>query len=367
LFLHSFGTAAGGTYVPQETTIEWLATQYAKHSKTSVESAKKRVSRFTCSPKQIRQRKTFLPEWAHGLAPDEVPSRNLRERMALYNDKMGNALESVLSPLNIETLPSHLLHVTCTGYAAPSIAQQWVSRRLAEDRTKIAPIVQHLYHLGCYASIPALRTAQGIVAVDPRAFVAIAHTEFCSLHVDEAATSPEQWVVQSLFADAVVKYTATSEAPRDQPSLRVLSTLERIAPDSLEDMTWNLTEKRFDMTLSRVVPMKIHSQLASFVNDLLERAGLSMHHLPQMIAAIHPGGPKIIDHVLESLGLDEARATWARKTLHANGNVSSATLPLLWKSLLEVDESPGRHVLCLAFGPGLTLAGAVLEYTEPKV
>lgn len=366
MFLHSFRIAPGGTYLSQETTIEWLAAQYAKHSGTSVESAKKRVSRFACPSKQIRQRKSFLPEWAHGVAPDEAPSRNLQQRMAIYQDEMGKALESVLSPLVVEPFPSHLLHVTCTGYAAPSIAQQWVSRRLAEDPTKTAPIVQHLYHLGCYASIPALRTAQGIVAVDPRAFVAVAHTEFGSLHVHAAATSPEQWVVQSLFADAVVKYAATSEAPRNQPSLRVLSTLERIAPDSIGDMTWNLTESRFDMTLSRDVPMKIHTHLAPFVADLLERAGLSTHHLSHMIAAIHPGGPKIIDHVLQSLGLDEAQATWARKTLHANGNVSSATLPLLWKSILEVDESKGRHVLCLAFGPGITFAGAVLEHTESK-
>jgi alkylresorcinol/alkylpyrone synthase len=85
-----------------------------------------------------------------------------------------------------------------------------------------------------------------------------------------------------------------------------------------------------------------------------------------MIAAIHPGGPRIIDYVLQSLNLDETQAILSRKTLYEHGNVSSATLPLLWKRLLEEPENASSpHALCLAFGPGLTLAGAVLRRTEP--
>ena len=285
--------------------------------------------------------------------------------MLLYQNEMGNALESVLSDETLTSSPTHLLHVTCTGYAAPSIAEQWVSKRAGEFPSLLTPIVQHIYHMGCYASVPALRTAQGLLAIETDASVAIVHTEFCSLHLHTVTTSPEQWVVQSLFADAVVKYEATARPPRGRRSLRLLSTFERIVPASTGDMTWNLTDKRFEMTLSREVPARIRECLRPFVNDLLARAGLSFSDLPHMIAAIHPGGPRIIDQVMQSLELDEAQAIWSRKTLYEHGNVSSATLPLLWKSLIEASEVPSHTLIfCLAFGPGLTLAGAVLEMTE---
>ena len=364
LYIHSFQVAEGGTYIPQATTIDWLAKQYAKHSGLDAESAIRKISRFACSPTQIAQRKTFLPEWANVQPPETAVPRNLEQRMATYRQEMGKALEFVMSPSKLMSLPSHILHVSCTGYTAPSIAEEWVSRRLSENATMDAPIVQHLYHMGCYASVPALRTAHGLIAIEPAASVAIVHTEFCSLHV-HAATAPEQRVVQSLFADAVVKYEATGNPPPARRSLRLLSTLERIAPASIDDMTWNLTSDRFDMTLSRHVPAKIRAHLPLFVKDLLERAGLSTNDLPHMIAAIHPGGPRIVDQVLQALGLDESQAVWSRKTLFEHGNVSSATLPLLWKSVLDDGNGSSRHVLCLAFGPGLTLAGAVLEWTEP--
>jgi predicted naringenin-chalcone synthase len=365
MYLHSFRFADGGTIVPQQRTIEWLAAQYATHSGMTSESALKRISRFACASSRISQRRTFLPEWSHGTSPEALPDRNLEQRMSVYQDEMGNALQSVLSHETLTSSPTFLLHVTCTGYAAPSIAQQWVSKRIEEFPSLPTPIVQHLYHMGCYASVPALRTAQGLLAVETDASVAIVHTEFCSLHLHAVTTSPEQWVVQSLFADAVVKYEATATPPKGQRSLRLLTTFERICPASIGDMTWNLTDKRFEMTLSRDVPTKIRDCLRPFVKDLLARAGLSVSDLPQMIAAIHPGGPRIIDQVMQSLELDESQVKWSRKTLYENGNVSSATLPLLWKSLIDASEIPlHSRIFCLAFGPGLTLAGAVLEMTE---
>lgn len=369
MYLHAFRSASGGACIAQEKTLEWLSLQYAKHSGTSIEVAQRRIARFACSPSSVSQRRTFLPEWMDGQPPQVAKHRDIGQRMSIYRQQMAIALESVLSTDALTSFPTHLLHVTCTGYSAPSIAETWVSRRLGENPSLAPPVVQHLYHMGCYASIPALRTAQGLLAVERNASIAIAHTEFCTLHLNEEAACPEQWIIQSLFADAVVKYEATLAPPRGRPSLELLTTLERIAPDSIDDMTWNLGPRAFQMALSRAVPTKLRDCLRPFVNDLLERAGLPASELPRMIAAIHPGGPSIIDHVMQSLNLDESQATHSRKTLYDHGNVSSATLPLLWKRILEQPQTAeartaSPHVLCLAFGPGLTLAGAVLRRTE---
>jgi hypothetical protein len=47
-----------------------------------------------------------------------------------------------------------LIHVSCSGYAAPSPAQ----RLLAEKRWH-STAVTHSYHMGCYGAFPAIRTA----------------------------------------------------------------------------------------------------------------------------------------------------------------------------------------------------------------
>jgi predicted naringenin-chalcone synthase len=50
------------------------------------------------------------------------------------------------------------------------------------------------------------------------------------------------------------------------------------------------------------------------------------------------------------------------KVLNHYGNMSSATLPHIWKAVWDDLSIPNvSKIISLAFGPGLTLAGAVLE------
>ncbi|MFM7133797.1 MAG: type III polyketide synthase, partial [Planctomycetota bacterium] len=65
----------------------------------------------------------------------------------------------------------------------------------------------------------------------------------------------------------------------------------------------------------------------------------------------HPGGPRVIDAVLASLGLPHDAGDASREVLRAHGNMSSATLLFILARLLEKDAR-GPWV-ALAFGPGL--------------
>jgi len=60
--------------------------------------------------------------------------------------------------------------------------------------------VIHAYHMSCYASLPTIRLAAGLVATG-KSRVDIVHTEMCTLHMDPSQHLPEQLVVQTLFAD----------------------------------------------------------------------------------------------------------------------------------------------------------------------
>jgi predicted naringenin-chalcone synthase len=259
--------------------------------------------------------------------------------------------------------PSELIHVTCTGYVAPSGAQRLVANKGWGARTHVT----HAYHMGCYAAFPALRMAAGQLSV-PSTFspsaaearVDIVHTELCTLHLDPTQHSAEQCVVQSLFGDGFVRYSVRSGEAR--PGLEVLAISEQILPGTAQSMGWATGDFGMHMTLARDVPEHIAAALRPFVTELLAKAGLGVADLRDCVVAVHPGGPKIIDRVSESLELREAQVAASRAVLFDCGNMSSATLPHVWQRVLEDPAvAAGTPVLSLAFGPGLTVCGGMFR------
>jgi alpha-pyrone synthase len=74
---------------------------------------------------------------------------------------------------------THVVTVSCTGFYAPGPDYMLV-RELG-----LRPATQryHLGFMGCYASMPALRTAKQFVEADPNAVVLVVSAELCSLHL----------------------------------------------------------------------------------------------------------------------------------------------------------------------------------------
>ncbi len=264
--------------------------------------------------------------------------------------------------------PDDLIHVTCTGYNSPSPAQILVGEKGWHQRTRVT----HAYHMGCYAALPAIRIASGFLssATGPEYRVDIAHTELCTLHLDPSDHSPEQLVVQSLFGDGHMRYSLsrTADAACATPGdgacgLRILALAEELVPDSAGDMRWTVTEWGFRMGLTQEVPRKIGATLPAFLGRLFAQAGLDYKaEKDSAIFAIHPGGPKIIDQVSDALGLRPEQSTASRAVLRGYGNMSSATLPHVWDEILKSRENQaGQLVASVAFGPGLTISGALFQ------
>jgi predicted naringenin-chalcone synthase len=145
----------------------------------------------------------------------------------------------------------------------------------------------------------------------------------------------------------------------------LITTREEIVPGTEDAMTWMVSDFGMQMTLSRKVPDHIRAGLGPFLDNLAASADLTSEQLfEKAIFAIHPGGPRIIDEIAEHLGLHPDQVLASNTILGNYGNMSSATLPHVWKSILE-DETvqPGTLIVSLAFGPGLTIAGAILRKT----
>ena len=240
--------------------------------------------------------------------------------------------------------PSHVIHVTCTGYISPSGAQQVVAKRNWTSQ------VTHAYHMGCYASLPAVRMAQAF-SISQNQNVDVVHTELCSLHLNPSNHSPEQIVVQSLFADGFIKY----EVGAQPTSFEILKIKELIIPDSASMMTWLTSDFGMQMSLSKDVPTTIAKHLTSFLEEF-------QIDFENTIFAIHPGGPRIIDSIQDLLKLPEEKVAHAKNVLFRYGNMSSATLPHIWQDIAsDANVASGTKIMSLAFGPGLTIFGGLLQ------
>lgn len=331
----------------QESTIDQIAEAHALTKDAAADRLLPLLKRYAVKASQISKRyfeNVELPtQGADILSRTQFFAGRAREVVAAFFESSAKA-------------PDHLVHVTCTGYVSPSPVQHLVNDRSWENTA-----VTHAYHMGCYAALPAVRIAEGLIAANNK-HVDIIHTEMCGLHMDRTDHSPEQMVVQSLFADGHIKYSAKNISDATH-GFKLLAIKELIVPNSQSDMSWITASWGLKMTLSREVPTKIAGSLRTFVQHLCAQAELEFADvMKNAIFAVHPGGPKIIDAVKENLELAEEQIQASRQVLFERGNMSSATLPHVWHKLLhEQKVESGKKVLSLAFGPGLTIFGALFE------
>lgn len=341
----------------QADTLKWLETLHQLRNPEKKERVSMFMKKFGISPDKIGSRRSFVKDFVSLnfddnilFSHDENHNPDLTKRSQVAQESFEAATQSLFS--DVLAKPKHLLHVSCTHYESPSAAQKIVLKKDWDT------IVTHMYHMGCYAALPAVRTAK---ALSTQGSVDILHTEICSLHLNCDSYSPEQLVVQSLFADGAIKYSCTSELDLGKRAgLEVLSMHEILVPGTSGDMTWKLHSDRFDMALSKNVPKYLGEYLPSFMENLFTKAGLSYDsEAPKALFAIHPGGPKIIDFAQEILNLRDDQVENSSRVLKERGNMSSATLPHVWKEILDLHQD--KLVATVAFGPGLTMTGALLK------
>lgn len=296
---------------------------------------------------------------------EDIKGADLKLRHANFGKIVSDCLEDMYK--STDEAPDDMIHVTCSGYLAPSPIERMVARHEWFDTT-----VTHSYHMGCYGAFPAIKMAHGFLAsaqtgaTPPKQVVDIVHTELLSNHHNIEDFDVENIITMTLFADGFIKYSVCSaEYARERglPGLRVLAFNEHLLPDSADDMTWVPAAHQFQMTLSVMVPVVIKRHVYKFVVNLLRRAGMDFDtDKERLMFAIHPGGPKIVEHIQDELGLADYQVAISKSVFHENGNMSSATIPHIMKGIVEEKSiRPGTRVVCLGFGPGLTVTGLVLE------
>src|SRR3989344_1536625 len=343
----------------QEETLRWLVHAHvmAEKSEAFRSTIEEKLWHVGCKPDHIQKRGHVLADFLHTdwekmtiYTLNETPQgKNLSARSEVFEEEVDKVFDQFYPTGS--SAPNDLIHVSCTGYLSPNGAQKIVSKRgLGEETT-----VTNAYHMGCYGSMPAIRMGIGFLKNrEEVSKVDVVHTEICSLHSNPSMHKLDQLVSQSLFADGFIKYSLVQDT--DAPHFKLLALKEEIIPDSLNAMSWNVADWGFQMFLAKEVPVLIRRYLPSYLKRLAKR----LEDKP--LFAVHPGGPKILTHIQELLELSDSQMAYSFQVLKEYGNMSSATLPHIWEKILADTNIPsGTQVVSLAFGPGLSISGSLME------
>lgn len=121
--------------------------------------------------------------------------------------------------------------------------------------------------------------------------------------------------------------------------------------DTERVMGWDITRSGFRVVLDPAVPDVVRKHLADDVEGFLRDHGLKQQDVSAWVC--HPGGPRVLEAVTESLGLPDGALDVTWRSLETVGNLSSASvLHVLRDTLAHRSPPPGTPGLLLAMGPG---------------
>lgn len=327
-------------YIPRLTSDERLQKLFKRLAgKCQIES---RYSVVTPSAAHDKLDQDGFYEAAHFASTAQRMKRFESEAFVLAEKPISRLLKRV-SPEEI----SHLIVVSCTGFAAPGLdleIQKKFSLRSDLERTIIG-------FMGCYAAINALKAARHIVRSEPSAKVMIVNLELCTLHLQESS-EPEQLMAFLQFADGCSVSLVSAEAF----GLRLEGFRSEVLTEGQELIQWHIGDSGFEMVLSPEVPQALGRGLPSILPRLLEATSREQVNL----WAVHPGGRSILDVVQAGVGLSDDEMKYSREILKNYGNMSSATIMFVLRSIMADNAAQGLGV-AFAFGPGLTVESMRFE------
>ena len=244
---------------------------------------------------------------------------------------------------------------SCTGYAGPT-PDLHVAHRLELSATLRRTFVGHM---GCYAAFNALKVGLDAVAARPDELALVGCVELSSVQYRPEPATLEQAIIHALFGDAAAALVLGLAEPGAGPQVLATHTVQVYG--SAEHMIWTVLDDGFLMSLSPYVPFVLAGHVEAFVAALCDRAGVDPSAVRHW--GIHPGGPKIIDMIADRLAIPANRlaATW--RVLETRGNCSSTTILLILEEIIKQDRpAPGDLGVLMAFGPGLTMEGALVRF-----
>lgn len=258
-----------------------------------------------------------------------------------------------------------IFFTTVTGVAAPSIDARLVNRLGLRKDIRRTP----MFGLGCLGGAAGLARASDYLRGHPDHVAVLLSVELCTLTF-QRDFSVANIIATALFADgaAAVVLSGADHASRSSLGVlpirrrtepRVVDTKSAFFPDTERAMGWDVGATGFKVVLSAEVPAVVREHLPGEVDAFLAQHRLTRADIRHWVC--HPGGPKVISAIEESLGLPHDALEITRQSLAAVGNLSSASvLHVLGKT--QERAMPGDIGLLMAMGPGFCAEMVLLSW-----
>jgi alkylresorcinol/alkylpyrone synthase len=141
----------------------------------------------------------------------------------------------------------------------------------------------------------------------------------------------------------------------------VRATRSSFYPDTEDVMGWTISERGFEVVLSKSVPDIARELLGGDVRAFLAEHGLDRRAIRHWIC--HPGGPKVLEAMQQSLDLGDAQVELSWRVLAEQGNCSSASVLMVLAEVLDGPRpDPGSLGCLVAMGPGFCSEMALVEW-----
>ena len=240
--------------------------------------------------------------------------------------------------------------VSTTGIATPSLEARVGPQLGLRDDVRRVPV----FGLGCAGGVSGLATASRLAVAEPGSKWLMVTIETCSISIRLDSDDPAAVVATALFGDGAA---AAVVAGGEHSLARIAGSAEKLWPDTRRIMGWDVEDPGLSVVFDRAIPPFIEENLAQAVGEMCAKLGISRDEIDRFCC--HPGGVKVIDAIETALNLNQGELNLEREVLHDYGNMSAPTVLFILERLLK-QGIPDR-VLMMAFGPGFTAAGLLLE------
>jgi alkylresorcinol/alkylpyrone synthase len=238
-----------------------------------------------------------------------------------------------------------VMSTTVTGLAVPSLEARIANRIGLRRDVRRVP----LFGLGCLAGAAGLARLHDMLAGSHDSVGVLLSVELCSLTLQRNDPSMANLVASGLFGDgAAAAVVVGAERPEAGPT--IVDTRSHLYPDTERAMGWDIGTSGLKVVLGPEVPDLVTMYLADDVKSLLASHQLDIADIGVWVA--HPGGPKVLTAVQDSLGLTAGHFSKTWQSLAEVGNLSSASVLHVLDASMTDPPAPGTYGLLFAMGPG---------------
>ena len=221
-----------------------------------------------------------------------------------------------------------------------------MNRMNLNRRIKRVPI----FGLGCVAGAAGIARAADYVKAFPDQAALLLSVELCSLTVQQDDLSIANLISTGLFGDGGAAVILRGAELDGAAGPQVVATRSVFYPDTEYVMGWEISQKGFQIVLSRDVPQVVLENLGRDVDEFLLDHELTRADIGSWI--IHTGGPKVLEATQQALDLPDSALEISWECLRRTGNLSSASVLFVLEEVLRREPPPaGTWGLLAAMGP----------------